>query len=84
MRCDSVSDERAIGEWSVEIVAISQDKVYIVTSVVVAAGVVAAVVVAAVVVVSSLPAVVEVGMVASKSIGLSTTAARSLSNVNCM
>jgi len=91
LRCDIVSDKRVPEEGSLAIIAISKERVYVVTAVVVAAVVVAAVVVAAVVVAevvaaavaeSRLVAAVVVVRDASKSMASLSATVMSLIDVN--
>jgi len=82
--CDSVSDERVTGEGSLAQVEISEEGVYVVKTVEVAAVEVALVVVTAAGVESRLLAAVVVVKDASKSMASLSTAATSLIDVNNM
>ena len=86
LRCDIVSDKRVPEEGSLAIIAISKERVYVVTAVVVAAVVVAAVVVAEVVAAavaeSRLVAAVVVVRDASKSMASLSATVMSLIDVN--
>lgn len=89
LRCDSVSDNKVTGQGSLAIVQKSQEGVYVVRAVLVAAVVEAALVVAAVVVTatgveSSLIVAVVVVVEPSQSVAFLSTAAMMLIDVNSM